>query len=81
MKKYHVCLDIDGGIKNAKDLVGVIKVNGNPLMKVAEIKRFLEHQKDLGREFLPFGDCDNFDYQKGCLGHIVEEEAEKGAVV
>ena len=81
MITYHVSLDIDGGIKNAKDLVGVIKVNGHPLMKVAEIKRFLEHQKDLGRKCLPFGDCDNFDYQKGCLGHIVDEEAEKGAVV
>lgn len=74
MKTYHVSLDIDGGIKNAKDLVGVIKVNGHPLMKVAEIKRFLEHQKDLGRKFLPCGDCDNFDYQNGCLGHDIATE-------
>ena len=39
MKRYHVCLDIDGGIRNAKDLVGVIKVDGHPLMRVDEIRR------------------------------------------
>ena len=77
MKRYHVCLDIDGGIRNAKDLVGVIKVDGHPLLRVDEIRRYLNYQKDLGRKVLPCGDCDNFDYQMGCRGHIVDEEAQK----
>ena len=74
MKKYHVCLDIDGGIRNAKDLVGVIRVDGHPLMRVDEIRRYLNYQKDLGRRVLPCGECDNFDYQHGCLGHTVDDE-------
>ena len=77
MKRYHVCVGIDGGIRNAKDLVGVIKVDGHPLMRVDEIRRYLNYQKDLGRKVLPCGDCDNFDYQMGCRGHIVDEEAQK----
>ena len=74
MKTYHVCLDIDGGIRHADTLIGCIKVNGYPLVRVDEIRRYLNYQKDLGRKVLPCGDCDNFDYQTGCRGHIVDDE-------
>ena len=67
-------LDIDGGIKNARLLKGYITVDGRTLNTVKEIRAFLYEQKAMGRELLPIGDCDNFDYQKGCLGHQVEDE-------
>jgi hypothetical protein len=27
-----------------------------------------------GRRVLPCGECDNFDFQKGCLGHQIAED-------
>ena len=69
----HLCLDISGGIRNAKDLRGCITVDGKTLQTTAEVKNFLQGQLDMGRRVLPMGDCDNFDYQTGCKGHCVEE--------
>jgi hypothetical protein len=74
--RIHMCLDIQGGINNAKMLKGAISVDGITLNTVSEIRAFLKHQLALGRKVLPMGDCDNFDYQTGCKGHIVEEENE-----
>lgn len=70
----HLSLNIDGAIRNAKMLKGCITVDGRVLNTVGEIRDFLHEQKRMGREFLPYGDCDNFDYKKGCLGHQVEAE-------
>ncbi len=74
----HCCLDIQGGINNAKMLKGAITVDGKKLNTVKEVRDFLNGQLSLGRRVLPMGDCDNFDYQKGCLGHDVVEESEGG---
>lgn len=70
----HLSLDIDGGIQNARLLKGCITVDGRVLNTVKEIRAFLYEQKAMGRKVLPMGDCDNFDYQKGCKGHQVEDE-------
>lgn len=66
-------LNIDGGIQNARLLKGCITVDGRVLNTVKEIRAFLYEQKAMGRKVLPMGDCDNFDYQTGCLGHQVED--------
>lgn len=70
----HTSLNIDGAIKNAKMLKGCITVGGRVLNTVEEVRHFLYQQKAIGREVLPIGDCDNFDYKKGCLGHPSEDE-------
>lgn len=72
----HCCLDIEGGINNAKYLKGSITVDGRTLMTAKEVKEALRYQLALGRRVLPMGDCDNFDYQTGCKGHIVEDDGE-----
>lgn len=71
-RMIHCCLDIQGGINNARMLKGVITVDGHTLNTVKEIRGFLREQLNMGRRVLPMGGCDNFDYQKGCLGHDVE---------
>ena len=76
MTRKHMCLDIQGGINNAKMLKGAITVDGKTLNTVKEVKDFLRGQLALGRRVLPMCECDNFDYQTGCKGHIVEEENE-----
>ena len=69
----HCCLDISGGIRNAKDLRGCITVDGKTLETTKEVRTFLQGQLDLGRRVLPMGDCDDYDYQTGCKGHYVED--------
>lgn len=72
-KTVHFNLDIRGGLANAEALCGYITVDGKVLNTVPEVKDFLRDQLAMGRERLPFGDCDNFDYKTGCRGHIVEK--------
>lgn len=71
-RMIHCCLDIEGGIRNARLLKGVISVDGRTLDNVKDIKTFLRGQLAMGRRVLPMGDCDNFDYQTGCKGHALE---------
>ena len=71
-RMIHCCLDLSGGMKNARMLKGCITVDGHTLQTVQEVKNFLQSQLDMGRRVLPMGDCDNFDYQTGCRGHYLE---------
>ena len=70
----HMALNIDGAIKNAKMWKGCITVDGRVLNTVEEVREFFREQKAMGRDVLPIGECDNFDYKKGCLGHLEEGE-------
>lgn len=45
----HMCLDIRGGIMNAKLLRGNISVDGKTLRTEKEVKNFLQSQLDMGR--------------------------------
>lgn len=73
--KYHLSLDIEGGMQHAKDLVGAITLDdGKTLNTVKEVKDFLKDCLKKGWKSLPCGDCDNFDYQTGCKGHPVPDE-------
>lgn len=67
--RKHLCLNIEGGIKHAAELRGCIEVDGKTLDTVKEVRAFLREQLALGRKYLPYGECDNFDYQTGCKGH------------
>lgn len=72
-KITHLHLNIEGAIPNAKELRGCITVDGKTLTTVKEVRDFLKQQLALGRKVLPYGDCDNFDYQTGCKGHILPD--------
>lgn len=73
--RHHMCLDLQGTIRNAKFMKGCITLdNGYTLQTVAEIRQWCKEQIAMGRRVVPCGDCDNFDYQKGCRGHLIEED-------
>lgn len=73
--RYHVCMDLQGAIMNAKCLKGCITLdNGYTLQTVPEIKKWAKEQLAKGWKVVPCGDCDNFDYQTGCKGHPIEEK-------
>jgi hypothetical protein len=71
-RKTHMSLDITGAMKSPQMFVGNITVEGKTLWTIPEIMEFFQSQLDMGRRVLPLGDCDNFDYQTGCRGHIRE---------
>ena len=48
MKRIHLCLDIEGGIINAKELRGCINVDGKTLNTVKEVRDFLKGQLAMG---------------------------------
>ena len=48
----HICMNIDGAIRNAKDLKGCVTVEGCTLNTVAEIREWLNSQKAKGRRVL-----------------------------
>lgn len=69
--RHHMCLNCEGGIRNAKDLIGCITVDGCVLYTVNEIKKFLRNEIKQGHTVIPCGDCNNFDFTTGCKGHNV----------
>jgi len=71
--RHHICLDLQGTITNAKYMKGCITIDGYTLETVKEIREWARTQLAMGRKVYPCGDCDNFDYQIGCKGHLIEE--------
>lgn len=78
---HHVCMNIDGAIRNAKDLRGCIKADGCTLNTLAEVREWLNKQKAKGYRVLPMGCCKGFDFQTGCPGHDSDEEVKKHEAV
>lgn len=69
----HFDLDIRGTLRNLKGRKRNAKSyanhdDGRPMTN-AEFEEYLLDQLSKGRQVLPVGDCDNFDYQTGCRGH------------
>ena len=68
--KKHLCADIEEAIENAMELrCCLTDENGKELYTVAMVREYLRGQLAKGRKYLPYGVCDNFDYQTGCKGH------------
>ena len=56
-----------------KDLKGLLITEDGKRMTADEAFDALLDELTKGNEVLPMGDCDNFDFKKGCMGHPVEE--------
>jgi hypothetical protein len=70
----HCGLSIEGALRNPKNWVNNIIVDGKCLRTVKEVKRFFEEELAMGHEMLPLsGECEGFDYVTGCPGHTREE--------
>ncbi len=71
MTMYHCCLDIRGMIKNGRkhELALLFRHPDGKRMTADEAKDKLLDAVAEGYEVLPYGPCDNFDFQKGCQGH------------
>lgn len=65
----HMSMSIEGALANVDALDSVTDTDGNPMPR-AEVREALETLRAAGARVIPAGDCDNFDDQKGCLGHV-----------
>lgn len=71
-KTVHMCMDVRGALHNWSDreMQGVFTdADGKPL-SIREAKEFLMDEIAKGHRVIPIGDCDQFDFQTGCPGHI-----------
>lgn len=68
----HCCLDVRGAMRMAdRDLRRLfVRSDGNPV-SVQEALDFLCEHVAMGHAVIPLGEeCDGFDYQRGCPGHL-----------
>ncbi len=73
-KSYHLCLDVRGALHNWSDreMRGVFKHDDGRPMTPREARDTLMDEIAKGHKVIPCSsECDNFDYQEGCLGHEV----------
>ncbi len=71
-KSFHVCQSVDGALANwKKDEWSSIAKSNN--ISMAEAKRLFKLYRFEGKRVIPIGDCDNFSFQDGCLGHETSE--------
>lgn len=73
---YHLCVDVRGALLNWSDraMDGVFQHDDGRPMKHTEAKLALMDEIAKGHKVIPAAPCDNFDYQKGCLGHPDKEQ-------
>ena len=75
---YHICQDLQGALDHWKDShwSRVVRDSAGNFMTPARVKKAFQQFLAEGKRVIPFGECDNFDFQKGCLGHPVLERDE-----
>jgi len=71
MKNSHFCMSVRGALRN-RNFGGMNHNDGKPMTEYEAFETLCDELAQ-GHEVVPMGDCDNFDFKKGCLGHEVEE--------
>lgn len=73
---FHIAQSVDGALRNwnpsqwrdcCRDATG-------KLLTPVQVKREFKKLQAAGVKFIPMGDCNNFDPEKGCRGHDMETE-------
>lgn len=73
-RTIHLCLSVRGALNQTKAemkrMAPSIMIDGKPLRTADEVRNFLLDELAQGHEVLPYGECDNFDWKTGCMGHV-----------
>ena len=78
----HMCISVRGVLcKSDRELEtefrdAVTDDNGRKCTTAKQIRNVFFDELAKGHEYVPLGNCDNFDYKAGCRGHVSEEPAE-----
>jgi hypothetical protein len=83
--QFHLCLSIRGALSwplrdFQRKIVPMLQHDDGRPMTEHEARNALFDELAQGHEVLPIGQCDNFDYTKGCQGHLMPEAADTPAV-
>lgn len=75
--RVHFCQSIRGPLTNwkAKDWKQATKWmtrNDGSRYTADELKQEFLNLLSQGKEVIPIGECDNFDFKEGCKGHRIE---------
>lgn len=75
---FHICVDVKGVLKLTpkefhKEYNGVFSGDNGRVLSDKEARDALLEELAKGHRVIPSNGCDNFDFQKGCLGHEHEE--------
>ena len=71
-RTIHMTVDIAGALTwSDGDLVNLFSDEHGKAQPAKNIREYLREQLSLGRKRLPVGECDNFSYEEGCLGHPI----------
>lgn len=69
----HMSMDIIGALRRMENQRAKTKScffnDDGTQATVGQARIFLYEELSKGRKVLPVGECDNFCYEKGCLGH------------
>ena len=69
-RKFHLCISVRGALRwPKKQLKGILTTEDGRSMTADEVFDTLCDELSQGHEKMPVGECDNFDYKKGCMGH------------
>lgn len=69
----HMSIDIRGFLEyHRRKKIRIMLHDDGKRMTDSEAREYLYTALGEGKRVLPCGECDNFDYQKGCQGHPVE---------
>lgn len=73
----HMCVNVSGVLREppeefAQVWRGVFSDDNGRILSLMEARQYLQEELAKGHRVIPCGPCDNFDYQKGCQGHVVE---------
>jgi hypothetical protein len=72
--KTHMCLSIAGALRQPDSSLKWFTDENGRAMTAKQVRAYLKLADFEGKRVLPMGDCDNFDYVKGCLGHEMPED-------
>ena len=68
----HMCIDLRGALMNWEDRMWrkCVTADDGHTMTPQEVKLEFLNALSEGKKVIPMdSSCDNFDFQKGCLGH------------
>ncbi len=72
-KTIHMSFSVRGGLfwddDEWRENIAFFSDDNGKKMTIEQAKTALMDELAQGREVIPLGACDNFDYLEGCLGH------------
>lgn len=75
IREVHIMIDVNDMLKRSiyDSMSGFFTKEDGSNCTHNEAIEYLEQCRDEGKRVIPLGECDNFDYQTGCRGHVKSE--------